>query len=142
MVADGDAAKDIVEEVFIKLFENHGKLDGGTPTKVWLFKSARNKCLNYIRDRGKLSNIGDGGDEIPGLTVRESETLDSSEIIVKIFDNLPTDYREVLVMREWSELTYDEIARALDTTVPSVKSKLFKARKKAAEIYERFYGEK
>jgi RNA polymerase sigma-70 factor (ECF subfamily) len=141
MVADNDVAKDVVQEVFIKYFENRERLDGDTRIKVWLFKSARNRCLNYIRDRGKISNIGDGGYELPSPAITESERIDSSDIIVKLFDDLPIDYREILVMREWSELSYGEIAETLDTTVSAVKSKLFKARKKASEIYKKFYGD-
>jgi RNA polymerase sigma-70 factor (ECF subfamily) len=142
MVVDGDAAKDIVQEVFIKLFENHDRLAADNQVKVWLYKSARNKCLNYVRDRGRLSSIGGGGDEIPVSSSNDPDALDCGEIIVKIFDNLPADYKEILVMREWSELSYEEIAETLDTTVSSVKSKLFKARKKASEVYKKFYGEK
>ena len=142
MIADSDTAKDIVQEVFIKFFENHTRLDGEIQIKVWLFKSARNKCLNYVRDRGKISSIGDVGDEIPDIATADSDSIDSGEITAKLFNNLPDDYKEILVMREWSELSYEEIAKALDITISSVKSKLFKARKKASEIYKKFYGEK
>ncbi len=141
MLADSDEAKDVVQEVFIKYFENHQRLDSDTRTKVWLFKSARNRCLNYIRDRGRISNIGDGGDNLAGPALTDSERVDSSDIIIKLFDDLPIDYREILVMREWSELSYGEIAETLDTTISAVKSKLFKARKKAIEIYKKLYGD-
>lgn len=141
MLADNDVVKDVVQEVFIKYFENHQRLDSDPRTKVWLFKSARNRCLNYIRDRGKLSNIGNGGDDLPTPALTDSERIDSSDIIKKLLDDLPIDYREILVMREWSELSYGEIAETLDTTISAVKSKLFKARKKAFEIYKEFYGD-
>lgn len=142
MVVDGDAAKDIVQEVFIKFFENHDRLAADDQIKVWLFKSARNKCLNYVRDRGKISSIGGDEEEISSLPTSDPDSVDSREIILKLFDNLPIDYTEILVMREWSGLSYEEIAETLDTTISAVKSKLFKARKKAAEIYKKFYGEK
>ncbi len=140
MLADGDEAKDVVQEVFVKFFENRVILEGDTQIKVWLFKSARNRCLNYIRDKGKLSNIGDGEEPVDSSTI-VPESGDSATIVAKLLDNLPSDYREILIMREWSELSYEEIAETLDTTVSAVKSRLFKARKKALEIYERFFGD-
>jgi RNA polymerase sigma-70 factor (ECF subfamily) len=142
MVAESDAAKDIVQEVFVKFLENRDKLSQDNQIKIWLFKSARNRCLNYIRDRGRISSIGAGGDEIPGMIANDCGALDSAAIVATVFDNLSLDYREILVMREWSGLSYEEISEALDTTVSAVKSRLFKARKRAAEIYEKFYGEK
>lgn len=58
-----------------------------------------------------------------------------------MLENLPIEYREVLIFREWNDLNYEEIAEALETTVSTVKSRLFKARKKAGEIYKRLYGD-
>lgn len=141
MLVDHDEAKDVLQEVFLKFFESPAHFDGDMFVKVWLFKSARNKCLNRIRDKEKLSNIGDGGEDIPELAASDPEFNDSSRLLETLFENLPIDYREVLIMREWDELSYAEIAEALDTTVSTVKSKLFKARKKASEIYRKLYGD-
>lgn len=141
MLNDSDEAKDVVQEVFLKFFESTVELDGDARVRVWLFKSARNKCLNRIRDRAKISNIGDGGDDLPEMSSSDPELSDSSRLIEAFFEDLPLDYREVLIMREWNELSYAEIAEALDTTVSAVKSKLFKARRKASEVYEKLYGD-
>jgi RNA polymerase sigma factor (sigma-70 family) len=131
-------AKDIVQELFLKFLESPVSLDGDTRAKSWLFKSARNRCLNAIRDRRKMKAIGE---EEPAATgTREFD--DSAAVVARLLEEMPLEYREVLVLREWSELSYEEIAESLDTTVSSVKSKIFKARRKAREIYEKLYGEK
>lgn len=52
MLNDGDEAKDVVQEVFVKFFQSTARFDGEVSVKVWLFRSARNRCLNMIRDKG------------------------------------------------------------------------------------------
>ncbi|MCL4539364.1 MAG: RNA polymerase sigma factor [Bacteroidetes bacterium] len=141
MLNDREGAKDVVQDVFIKFFQNVNRFDGETSVKVWLYKSARNKCLNMIRDRGKIRNLGGDGDELQELLSSDPEYSDSPQMLRKLLDDLPADYREVLVMREWNGLSYAEIAEALDTTVSAVKSRLFKARKMASEIYKKLYGD-
>ncbi len=141
MLNDTEEAKDVVQEVFTRFFQSPIPFDAGLPVKVWLYRSARNRCLNLIRDRGKLRNMGGDGDEIPELLSSDPEFSDSPQMLRRLLDNLPTDYREVLVMREWNELSYVEIAEALDATVSAVKSRLFKARKMASEIYKKLYGD-
>ncbi len=141
MLNDTDEAKDVVQEVFIKFFQNVNRFDGEMPIKVWLYKSARNKCLNMIRDRGKIRNVGGDGDELQELLSSDPEYNDSRQMLERLLADLPVDYREVLIMREWNELSYVEIAEALDTTVPAVKSRLFKARKLASEVYKKLYGD-
>lgn len=138
---DADEAKDVVQEVFVRYFETPAKFDGEISVKVWLFKSARNRCLNIIRDKGRLSSFGSGGDEFPGGDPRDPDLRDASDIVHNLFERMPDDYKEVLILREWNELSYEEIARTLETTVSAVKSKLFKARKQAACIYKKLYGD-
>ncbi len=141
MLNDGEEAKDVVQDVFVRFFQSAIRFDGELPAKVWLYKSARNKCLNLIRDKGKLRNMVGDGDEIPELLSSDPEYSDSPQMLNKLMGDLPTDYREVLIMREWNELSYAEIAEALDTTVSAVKSRLFKARKLASESYKKLYGD-
>lgn len=139
MLGDPDEAKDVVQEVFMRYFENVSAFDGEASAKVWLFKSARNRCLNVIRDKGKLSSPANGGDEFAGAGLEGSD--EDADIVRSLLDSMNADYREILILREWDQLSYDEIAGTLDTTVSAVKSKLFKARKQAASIYRRLYGE-
>jgi RNA polymerase sigma-70 factor, ECF subfamily len=59
----------------------------------------------------------------------------------RILNLLDEDYREILILREWNDLSYNEIAEITGLTVPAVKSKLFKARKKLVEIFKKYYGD-
>jgi len=60
---------------------------------------------------------------------------------MKVLDLIGDEYREILILREWNGLSYADIAEVLNTTIPAVKSKLFKARKKLTEIYKKLYGD-
>lgn len=142
MLNDSDDAKDVVQEVFMRYFETLAKFDNEVSVKVWLFKSARNRCLNIIRDNTKLSNSAVvDGDRFPGAASLDTDYRDAQDIVRNLFREMSPDYREVLSLREWDELSYDEIGRTLEITVGAVKSRLFKARKEAADIYRKLYGE-
>ncbi|MCL5020266.1 MAG: RNA polymerase sigma factor [Bacteroidetes bacterium] len=141
MLNDGDDAKDVVQEVFMKFFQSPASFDGEMPVKVWLYRSARNRCLNIIRDNGKLSRMVENEDQIPGTNSPDADIHDESTMIGRVLERLPADYREILILREWDDLSYEEIARALDTTVSAVKSKLFKARKQAGAFYKKLSGD-
>lgn len=142
MLNDVDEAKDVVQEIFLRFFESPVRFDGELPVKVWLFRSARNRCLNVIRDKGKFSNIGYGGDAIPVTEAADPDMRDASVVVESLLVRMSVDYREILILREWDEMSYEEIAQALDITVSAVKSKLFKARKQATAIYRKLYGDK
>lgn len=141
MLSDGDEAKDVVQDVFMRFFQSPASFDGETSVKVWLFRSARNRCLNIIRDKEKLSHVGQNEDEFPETNSEDPNRREASKMVGRVLDRLPADYKEILILREWDDLSYDEIARTLDTTVSAVKSKLFKARKQAGAIYKKLYGD-
>jgi len=141
MISDSEEALDIVHDVFLKLYENINAIEPVSSLSSLLFKMARNKCLNFLRDR----KTGVAIEQIelnsnPGIE-KEFELKEIRERLQEVLNSMDDDYREILILREWSGLSYAEIAEVLDMTIPAVKSKLFKARKKLAEIYKKFYGD-
>ena len=56
------------------------------------------------------------------------------EIVQSLLDELPDDYREAVVLRYWYDLSYEEIAEIMDTTISAIKSRLFRARRQLAQI--------
>ena len=59
---------------------------------------------------------------------------EQQEMVQSLLTELPPDYRQAVVLRYWYELSYDEIAEMMDTTVSAIKSRLFRARRQLAEI--------
>lgn len=141
MLNNSDEAKDVVQEVFMRLFESPAKFDGEQCVKVWLFKSARNRCLNVIRDNARLSNADNDDDKFMGNAAGDPDYRDAQDIVRNLLYEMSADYREVLILREWDELSYEEIGCTLEITVSAVKARLFKARKQAAAVYKKLYGD-
>ncbi|CUT01678.1 RNA polymerase sigma factor [Candidatus Chrysopegis kryptomonas] len=141
MISDKETALDIVQDVFLKLYENINSIEPNSSLSALLFKMARNKCLNFIRD--KKEKIDTEQIEINSNfeIEKEFEIKETKERLMKVLDLIGDEYREILILREWNGLSYADIAEVLNTTIPAVKSKLFKARKKLTEIYKKLYGD-
>lgn len=141
MISDKETALDIVQDVFLKLYENINSIEPNSSLSALLFKMARNKCLNFIRD--KKEKIDTEQIEINSNfeIEKEFEIKETQERLMKVLDLIGDEYREILILREWNGLSYADIAEVLNTTIPAVKSKLFKARKKLTEIYKKLYGD-
>lgn len=141
MISDRDSALDIVHDVFLKLYENIYTIKPTSSLTSLLFKMARNRCLNFLRDRKAMIEIEQVEINSEHKVDKEFEMKEDSERLQKVLNSINDDYREILILKEWGGLSYAEIAEILDTTIPAVKAKLFKARKKLAEIYKKFYGD-
>jgi len=139
MLLDSDAAEDVMQETFLRIYENRDRLLKTSAFKSWLFTIARNQCLNSIRRSGKHISLSGEGQEIisfhdtPIVDMEKSEQI---RIVTAFLESLKPDYREVIILREYQNLTYEEIAAITRTTVSAVKSRLFKARKKLAVMME------
>lgn len=138
MLLDSDAAKDVMQETFLRVYENRDRLMKSDAFKSWLFTIARNQCLNAIRRSGKHVSLPDAKDlppvaETPFTRMEKSEQV---RFVTRFLESLPPEYREVIVLREYQNLSYEEIAAVTRSTLSAVKSRLFKARRKLAQQME------
>jgi RNA polymerase sigma-70 factor (ECF subfamily) len=133
MIGDEDEVKDIVQEVFLKMYEHRWQLANPSRFRAWLFMIARNQCFTHYRDQKHISSIDTEWSSPEGLETESlSQEIERNEevLIVRSFiDRLKPEYREVIVLREYQGLSYEEIADVIGTTVAAIKAKLFKARK-------------
>ncbi|GAB5535230.1 MAG: sigma-70 family RNA polymerase sigma factor [Rubricoccaceae bacterium] len=133
MLLDREAAQDVLQETFARAYENRERLLKTTAFKAWLFTIARNQCLNALRRSGREVPFAVDAPEPPGNGVTPFAALLKSEqadLISRMLAELSPEYREVIVLREYQNLSYDEIAAVTRSTVSAVKSRLFKARRK------------
>jgi RNA polymerase sigma-70 factor (ECF subfamily) len=133
MLLDRTQAEDMLQETFARAYEHRDRLLNSTSFKAWLFTIARNQCLNALRKRGREVPFALDAPEPPARGATPFANLLKSEqadLVQKTLAALPPSYREVVVLREYQNLSYDEIAAVTRTTVSSVKSRLFKARRK------------
>ena len=141
MLSDPQRAQDAMQDTFLRAYENRDRLPQLRSVRAWLFTVARNGCLNQMRKGRRLVelDLDDGWDEpiapadVPSGQLEKSEEV---ELVNTFLQQLPPHYREVLVLREYQNLSYDEIAAVTRSTLSAVKSRLFKARKKLAAYLE------
>jgi RNA polymerase sigma-70 factor (ECF subfamily) len=132
-------AEDLVQETYVRAIPAMGRLRADSNTKGWLFTILRNIWLNQLRKRrnGPQMIETDVGDSIADSIVEPSK--DSHDLYVSKLEaeqvraaiqELPEDFREIILLREYEDLSYQEIASVLDCPVGTVMSRLGRARAK------------
>lgn len=136
MLNDKMRADDIVQDVFIKLFENVNNIHNKRSVQFWLFKTARNEIMTYFRNTKNKKLCTTAIDlesieiEAPNSLYDEIENKELSKLIMIELDIMNEDFREVFILREFSGLNYKEIASLLEIDEKLVKNRLHKARQK------------
>ncbi|MEO8502292.1 MAG: sigma-70 family RNA polymerase sigma factor [Acidobacteriota bacterium] len=145
-----DDAHDLAQEVFLKVYQALDRFDPQYRFSTWLFRVAQNAAIDQIRrQRLKLVSMqrdGMGGDEphemdFPSPTPTPYGDLRNSErggAIQAAVDALPWEYRELILLRHFSELSYEEIAQVKRLPLGTVKNKLFRGRQMLKERLAEF----
>lgn len=135
MLAREDEAKDAAQETFIAAFRNLSNFRGDAKVSSWLHRIAVNQCLTTMRRKKTRSeSFLDDEDEsakrifvapsskMPSRTAEQNERL---AIVRQAVNALPVDLRQVVVMKEFEEMTFQEISDALEVPLSTVKSRLY-----------------
>ncbi|MFN2454572.1 MAG: RNA polymerase sigma factor [Pyrinomonadaceae bacterium] len=140
MLGREDEARDATQDTFVAAFRNLRGFRGESKVSSWLHRIAVNQCITRQRRakvRGEssldeqLETAGDGAFfasavDSPG---RVTEARERSEAVRRAVAALPTELRQIIVMKEFEELTFQQIADALDIPLSTVKSRLYTALK-------------
>jgi len=146
MIRDSEDVRDIVQETFIRAFNNLKFYKKEYSFHSWLFKIASNLCIDYLRKK-RLQKFSI---EQPYPTVDDDRQFDYPDVdadtYTKIFteerdkilrtaiSKLPENYQKVITMRHFEDMDYKEIAEKLSLPLGTVKVHLFRARKALLEI--------
>jgi RNA polymerase sigma factor (sigma-70 family) len=138
MLGSREDAEDVLQEVFAAAFNAMQADDRSLNVRPWLYRIARNRSLNHLR---KQQPIGVDSMDVHysegGLTTADKvHKREDFRLLLVDVQGLPETQRTALLLREIDALSYDQIAEAMDTTVPSVKSLLVRARVALAEAAE------
>ena len=145
MLNNSEDAADMTQEAFIKAYNSLSGFRGDSKFSVWLTRIVSNLCLDFMRSRNRRPTVSlsmedeDGEDvqlDIADTSQSPEQLLERSltrESVRRGLQSLPEDYREILLLREIQGLSYDEIAAALDIEVGTVKSRIFRGRKKLCD---------
>ena len=138
-------AEDLAQEVFFKLYRALDRYDPRYKFSTWLFRVAQNAAIDRIRKRRlQLVSMDRQGNDEQGMGSWEFPSSDPSpyrdlrnrergDAIQLAIDGLPWDYRELIVLRHYGELSYDEIANLKEMPLGTVKNKLFRGRQMMKE---------
>ena len=132
-------ACDLVQDTYIRAIGAMERLRADSNVKSWMFTILRNIWLNHLRSRRTAPEmVSIDGNESNAVTVRETSkdplasyvSCRERDQIREAIQQLPSDFREIILLREYEELSYREIAKILDCQVGTVMSRLSRARSK------------
>ncbi|HYO91772.1 MAG TPA: sigma-70 family RNA polymerase sigma factor, partial [Pyrinomonadaceae bacterium] len=138
MVGDYEAALDLTQEVFIKVYNSLARYRSEYKFSTWIYKIAHNAAVDHLRRHStrEQSLIAQTDGEQYDLPIesgrlspeQESEKRERRAEIEAVVRELPAVYRELIVLRHSHDLSYDEIAEVTNLPLGTVKNRLFRAR--------------
>ena len=142
--SDADA-EDVTQEAYLralKFFETHR----GTDTRAWLLAIVRNTCRTWLEKNRSRRVVGlpESNDSVAADESANPESLairrDERKLIRQAIENLPVEYREMIVLRELEGLSYKEIAGIAEIPLGTVMSRLSRAREQLEQNLARRVG--
>lgn len=143
MVGDYDAALDLTQEVFIKVYNSLSRYRSEYKFSTWIYKIAHNAAIDHLRRHAARELTLASGDTAERSEVvlesrrmtpeQESERNERCSEIETVVQLLPHAYRELIVLRHSHDLSYDEIAEVTGLPLGTVKNRLFRAREAMRE---------
>jgi RNA polymerase sigma-70 factor (ECF subfamily) len=147
MLSREDEAKDAAQETFISAYRNLKNFRGDAKVSSWLHRIAVNQCLTIkrrtkTRSESYLDDEENAGEKffvaparlMPSKTTEQTERLN---LVRQAVYSLPADLRQIIVMKEFEEMTFQEISEALELPLSTVKSRLYTALKQLRMKLER-----
>ena len=144
----GSYNEDIEQEVYIKTWRNLGNYHEEGKFSQWIGALTANVCRDYFKSKQYKAEVKNaGGDEVlekVAVGGRQDEILDAKarqKMILKAVDELPAKMRKIIVLFEFEEMSYEQIAKKTGLPVGTIKSRLFNARKILSEKLKPLKGE-
>jgi RNA polymerase sigma-70 factor (ECF subfamily) len=140
MMGNPEDARDMTQEVFLKLFitirENKAKWANEKAQAGWLCRVASNRCVDELRKRTKVISLDADEGEMRYTDVRDDEPSPQEVLIQKetlanvqdAINKLSPMNRQAIVLRDCMEMSYEEVARAMNLPMGTVKSRINRAR--------------
>ncbi len=139
-ILDEHEAYDAAQEVCIKVWKQIDKFEEKSKFSTWVYRITTNQCLDIIRKKKNkkvvsINQINSDDEnwelEIADTTVnieKQIEDAERNKVLKMALDELKTEYKEIIILRDIQNLSYDEISNNLDISLGTVKSRLSRAR--------------
>ena len=141
MVGDYDAALDLTQEVFIKVYASLSRYRPEFKFSTWIYKIAHNAAIDHLRRHATREAVASSETDRAETAVesrslspeQESERTERCSEIETVVQMLPAPYRELILLRHSQDLSYEEIAEVTGLPLGTVKNRLFRAREAMRE---------
>jgi RNA polymerase sigma-70 factor (ECF subfamily) len=148
LMGNSEDAYDLTQETFLRAYAALPKIKGELKVGPWLYRIATNLCMDQLRRRklirweplDTLLSVFHPKQVAKDNPERESLRQESREMVHRVLEKLPPKYRACLVLREYQDMSCEEIAEVLGTTRSAVKSLLFRAREEFRVVHARLEG--
>ncbi len=139
MLGSPQDAEDALQEIFLKVFGRIKNYRGESAFSTWLYRMTTNHCLDLLRRRKILTFLGfENAPEVQDKKDSEKAVnLGLSSVVAQALERLPAKQKACLLMREMEELSYEDIASALQLSLGSVKSNIHRAKAQLKEVLEK-----
>jgi RNA polymerase sigma-19 factor, ECF subfamily len=131
LVGSAEAAQDMVQDLFLHLWDTRGPRDAVRLTKPYLYVAARNRALKYLRHRQVAAAWVEraAGEETPAAESPEDSCLrdELDRTVQRAIADLPERCREIFLLRRRDHCSYEEIASSLHVSLGTVKSQMWRA---------------
>ena len=150
ILTDFEQAKDIVQEVFLKIWNTSSSLDINTSLKSYLYRTVHNACIDYLRkekSRTTLKSISydDLQFRLKVFEIKENESffdvMFSEELEIelgKAIEQLPPQCKEIFILSRYEQLTYHDISEKLTISLSTVKTQMQRAVQKLMESMKKY----
>lgn len=138
MVHDREEALDLAQETFLRVYRSLHSFRLEQPFKPWLYRIANNLAIDYLRKRKDTISLDAPIDKEEGWFMQIADQRPGPELLheqseladylVDLIEQLPENYRNVILLRHGQDLSYQEIAEILQVPVSTIKTRLFRAR--------------
>ena len=136
---DYDEARDMAQECFLRVYQELPRFDAERRFFPWMYRVAHNTCVNLLhkrpREQTPLENVAEMGDTLLERDpVRAFARQERSEAVRQALAALPEQYREPLVLKYLSGLSYQEISQVMDLPVSTIETRLFRGRNQLKQL--------
>lgn len=144
MTREKELAEDLSQETFLKMFLHMGKFRGECSLRTWVLKIARNTFLSYATKKQPVLLEEQEIEQEKADKQSEPETeilrMETGEYIRSVLMALREEERSILLLCDYEELTYEEIAEITGISKDAVKGRIYRARQKFQRLYQNAGG--
>ena len=131
ILGNADQARDACQEAAARALSARDRYDHDRPFYPWFYRILKNHCLDHLKRRRRTIPVGDGPPRVDEAPTAEGQAVqdERARALSRAVEGLPMDLREIIELRHFQDLSYEEMAEVLACPVGTVMSRLYRARK-------------